>query len=256
MAAMTDPRDTFLSEIVLLTDPALAPILSQTLLIAHPLASPKAFMRARPILAVTPVRDAAQLKARCDRPLDGARLLICGSETIVPPEILAAFPGPSYNLHPGPPEYPGRHPSVFALYEGADGFGTTVHEVTERVDAGPIVAVERFPVPAGADRARLEQLSFASVLRLVADLCPLLVRPEPLPRIDVAWSGRRWRQADFDALCRLPDDVDEGEFRRRYRALGEGPDHALEFVRFGHRFRLDNRRQAPVTVAGCPRPAS
>lgn len=255
MAAMTDSRDTFLSEIVLLTDPALAPILAQALLIAHPLASPKAFMRARPILAVTPIHDARQLAERCERSLDGARLLICGSDVVVSRAVLDAFSGPSYNVHPGPPEYPGRYPSVFALYEGAAEFGTTVHEVAERVDSGPIVAVDRFAPPPGIDRAGLEALSFASVLRLIADLCPLLVRPAPLPRIGQAWSGRTWRQADFDALCRLPDDVDEAEFLRRYRAVGEGPDHALEFVRFGHRFCLDNRRSEPVTVAGCPRPA-
>ncbi len=256
MAAMTDPRDTFLSEIVLLTDPALAPILAQALLIAHPQASPRAFMRAQPILTVTPVVGAVGLAARCDKPLSGARLLICGSETIVSPEILDAFPGPSYNIHPGPPEYPGRYPSVFALYDGAAEFGTTVHEVTARVDAGPIVAVDRFPIPATADRAALEKLSFASVLRLIADLCPRLVAPAPMPRADAAWSGRPRRQAEFDALCRLPDDIGEAEFARRYRAVGEGPDHALEFTRFGHRFRLDNRRCGPVTVGGCPRPAS
>ncbi len=256
MIAMTEPRDPFLSEIVLLADPALAPILARVLLIAHPLASPKTLMRARPILTVKPVHDAAGLAARCARPLNGARLLICGSDVIVRREVLDAFSGPSYNIHPGPPEYPGRFPSVFALYDGAAEFGTTAHEVTARVDDGPIVAVDRFAMPDGIDRAGLESLSFQSVLRLLTDLCPALVGPESLPQIGGAWSGWVWRQADFDALCRLPDDVDEVEFVRRYRAVGEGPDHALEFIRFGHRFRLDNRRAGPVTVAGCPRPAS
>lgn len=245
----------FLDEIVLLADPLLLPILAQTLMVAHPLASPQALMRAKPILAVTPVADLDALAARAARPLGSARLLICGTAEIVPQALLDRFPGPSYNIHPGPPERPGRYPSVWALYEGDAQFGTTVHEAVAAVDAGPIVAVERFAIPPEADRAALDTLSLTSVLRLLVRLVPALVAPAPLPRIAEVWSGRRTRIADFAALCRLPDDADAAEFARRYRAVGEGPDHAIEFTRFGHRFRLDNRRDAPVTMAGLVRPS-
>jgi len=254
MAPMTQPSESYLSEIILLTDPVLAPVLARTLMIAHPLASPKAFMRAKPILTVTPVSTQAELAARCAAPLSGARLLACATDVIVPAEILAAFPGPSYNLHPGPPAYPGRFPSVFALYDGAAEFGTALHEMIPAVDAGAIVAEDRFAIPPDADRGLLERESFTSVLRLLVRCCEALVRPAPLPPLaGAAWSGRKTNQADFDALCRLPEDVDAAEFARRYRAVGEGPDHALEISLFGHRFRLDNRRGDAVTVAGQPR---
>lgn len=256
MASMTQPSESYLHEIVLLADPVLAPILAQTILLAHPLASPKALMRAEPILKVTPLSTLSALAARCGEPLAGARLLACATEVIVPERLLAAFSGPSYNLHPGPPAYPGRFPSVFALYDGAAEFGSTLHEMSGKVDEGPIVGVDLFPVPPAADRALLETHSFASVLRLLVRMCAGLVHSAPLPHLpDAAWSGRKTRQADFDALCRLPEGVDAAEFARRYRAVGEGPDHALEFTLFGHRFRLDNRRSGAVTVAGCPRPA-
>ncbi|MBN2752020.1 MAG: hypothetical protein JXQ84_04860, partial [Rhodospirillaceae bacterium] len=245
-----------LSEIVLLADPALAPILAQTLLIAHPLTSPKTLMRAHPILTVTPIHTLDGLLDRCARPLAGARLLTCGTDVIVPRQVLDAFSGPSYNIHPGPPDYPGRFPSVFALYDETAVFGTTVHEMTAQVDDGPIVAVDRFPIPEGADRASLEALSFMSVLRLLTDLCPALVRFEALPHSSDVWSGRPKRQADFDALCHLPEELSAVEFARRYRAVGEGPDHALDLMVFGHRFRLDNRRDSAITVGGCLRPSS
>lgn len=249
---MNQPSDSYLEEIVLLADPVLLPVLGQALMIAHPLASPRALMRAQPYLRITPVSSRAALEARAAQPLDGARLLICGSEVIVPAALLAKFPSPSYNIHPGPPERPGRFPSVFALYDGAPEFGTTVHEVTPEVDAGPIVAVTRFAIPQGADRATLDAMSFESVLRLLTDLCPALVRPAPLSRVDAVWTNRATRQADFDALCRLPSDVDAAEFARRLRAVGEGPDHALEIQLFGNRFRLENHRAGVVTVGGLP----
>ncbi|SBV91764.1 conserved hypothetical protein [uncultured Alphaproteobacteria bacterium] len=244
-----------LDEIVLLADPLLLPVLAQTLMVAHPLASPDALMRAKPYLVVTPVATLEALSARAEKSLDGARLLICGSAEIVPQALLDRFPGPSYNIHPGPPERPGRFPSVWALYHGDPQFGTTVHEAAAEVDAGPIVAVERFAIPEDADRGALDTLSLTSVLRLLVRLVPALVTRAPLPRIAERWSGRRTRQADFAALCRLPEDVDAAEFARRYRAVGEGPEHALEITRFGHRFRLDNRRDAPVTVGGLVRPS-
>lgn len=250
IAPMTQTSDSFLAEIVVLADPVLVPILARTLMIAHPLASPKAMMLAEPYLRITPVCGLDDLASRARAPLDAARLLICGTETIVPEALLGRFPGPSYNIHPGPPERRGRFPSVFALYAGDETFGTTVHEATAEVDAGPIVAVDRFDIPANADRAALDALSFASVLRTLTDLCPALVRPAPLPRIDAAWSGRAMRQADFDALCHLPADVDAAEFARRLRAVGEGPDHALDIVLFGNRFRLDNRRDGAVSLGG------
>lgn len=251
--AMSDTE--FLDEIVLLADPLLLPVLAQTLLVAHPLASPEALMRARPILAITPVADLEALAARAARPLEGARLLICGTPAIVPEALLERFSGPSYNIHPGPPERPGRFPSVWALYEGDAAFATTVHEAAAAVDAGPIVAVERFAIPEGCDRATLDTLSLTSVLRLLVRLTPELVSPAPLPHAAERWSGRRTRLADFEALCRLPEEADAAEFARRYRAVGEGPEHALEFTRFGHRFRLDNRRDAPVTMGGLERPS-
>lgn len=253
IARMNQARDSFLAEIVLLADPVLLPVLGQALLIAHPLASPRALMRAEPYLRVTPVHTLDGLEARASQPLDGARLLICGSDVIVPQALLDRFPGPAYNIHPGPPERPGRYPSVFALYDGAPEFGTTVHEATASVDAGPIVAMDRFAVPEGADRATLDAMSFESVLRLLTDLCPALVRPEPLPRIAATWTNPPTRKSDFDALCRLPDDVDAAEFARRLRAVGEGPDHALEIHLFGNRFRLDNRRAGAVTLGGLTR---
>ena len=72
---------------------------------------------------------------------------------IVPAEILNALPSPAYNFHPGPPDYPGIFPSVYALYDGAAAFGVTLNEMIREVDAGPIIAVERFAVSAAADIA-------------------------------------------------------------------------------------------------------
>jgi methionyl-tRNA formyltransferase len=180
-----------------------------------------------------------------------ARLVAFGSGVIVPPRILAALTGPAYNFHAGPPEVRGLFPSVFALYDGAVNFGVTCHEMSDTVDSGPIVAVDRFAVPKNADREALDRLTYQSLLGLAEKLgAALRDTSTPLPHAEEKWSGPIRTRADFNTLCELPANLDAAEFQKRYRAIGEGPHHALSIKLFGHRFKLDNRRDAPVVRGG------
>ena len=83
----------------------------------------------QPGLEVELISTSDALAAATHEPLDGCRLVSFCSSVIVPQVLLTKLPGPAYNFHPGPPEYPGRYPSVFALYDGAQHFGITVHEM-------------------------------------------------------------------------------------------------------------------------------
>jgi methionyl-tRNA formyltransferase len=143
------------------------------------------------------------------------------SPVIVPAAALAALPGPSYNFHPGPPTRPGRYPSVFALYDGDDRFGVTVHEMAARVDSGPIVAVDWFDVPPDCTLAVLERLTLNRLIALFRELAPHLARTAaPLPRLGVLWSGGKTTLAQVDALRRITPDLSPAEAERRRRACG------------------------------------
>jgi methionyl-tRNA formyltransferase len=172
-------------------------------------------------LSVEAVTDRAALLAACDGVLTGCRLVSFCSSVVVPAAVLARLPGPAYNFHPGPPEYPGRYPSVFALYDGAARFGVTVHEMTVAVDAGPIVAADWFAVPPDCTLPQLEELAFAALAARFRSLSAHLALVErPLPRMPYRWSGWRTRKADCDALCRLTPGLDAAEIARRRRACG------------------------------------
>lgn len=189
-----------------------------------------------------------------DAPAD-LRLIAFCSGVIVPRAVLDRLSGPAYNIHPGPPWVRGIYPSVFALYDGIETFGATLHELTEAVDAGPIVAVEDAPIRPEMDRLALETLARKLVTDLLRRTAEDLVTSDaPLPHLqDAAWSGPAWTKKDFDALCRLPDGIDETEWRRRHRAVGEGPNHALFIEKFGRRFSLDPpARSGPVVKGGRP----
>ncbi len=180
------------------------------------------------------------------------RVISIGSPIIVPADILDGLRVAAYNIHPGPPEYPGIFPSVFALYDGATTFGVTLHEMAAKVDTGPIVAVDRFDVTPAMDRAALDAASYRAILALVAAHAERLATLARLPALGAAWGPRAWTRKDFDALCKLPADVDADEFARRHRAIGEGPEHALEITVHGVRFVLDRGQtdKGPVTRGG------
>ncbi|MGB0684352.1 MAG: formyltransferase family protein [Magnetovibrionaceae bacterium] len=204
-----------------------------------------------PDLPILPVYSRAELEAVVEVEGDPRRLIAFCTGVIVPKPVLDALQGPAYNFHPGPPDYPGLFPAVHALYAGAKSFGATAHEITETIDEGLIVGTRMADVPAGFARAELEAMSRKLVTDLFVNLSRALVlNPGPLPAVEASWGPQRFTRADFEALCELPWDIEEAEFQRRLRALGEGPDHALTFRRFGRRFGLVTDRAGPVVKGG------
>lgn len=198
-----------ITRIVLLTQPAEGAVLGK-ILNAH-----------NADLEILVVSDKTALADLAREDLAATRLLSFCSPVIVPGELLKALPGPSYNFHPGPPNRPGRYPSVFAIYERAAHFGVTVHEMTDKVDAGPIVAAEWFPVPADATIADLETLSLEYLVAAFKRLAPFLaLNAKPLPRIFIPWSGTKRTKADCEAICLITPDLSDAEIDLRKRACG------------------------------------
>ena len=168
-----------------------------------------------PRLQITIVPDKAALDALTLDTRGNARLISFCSSVIVPAAILNAFPGPSYNFHPGPPDRPGRFPSVFAIYERAKIFGVTVHEMIAKVDA------EWFDLPPDSEVAALELRALSVLFSIFKRLAPFLAtNPSALPHIYVPWTGEKRTKAQCDVICRLTPDLDDDEIALRTRACG------------------------------------
>ena len=105
-------------------------------------------------------------------------VVLAGFMRIVGPATLAAFEGRILNTHPALlPAFPGAHAVRDALAAGVRVTGCTVHQVTEVLDGGPILAQEAVLVLPGDDEATLHErikiverrLLPAVVARLVAE---------------------------------------------------------------------------------------
>ncbi len=180
-----------------------------------------------------------------------ARLAAFCTGIIVPTAVLNRVDAGAYNFHPGPPEYPGLFPSCFEIYEEAAMFGATAHAMTDKIDEGEIVGVEHFTIPEYPNRMTLDKMTLECVHQLYQRLLPDLVDFEkPVAPSGDTWLGRSRTTKDFNALCQLPGNVSADEFDRRYRAVGEGPNHALTVTLFGQRFKLDNSRTDEDVVRG------
>lgn len=178
-----------LDTIILLTGPVEQPVLTSVLL-SH-----------NPRLTVRPVETLADIAALEPELLRRARLIAFAASVIVPSKVLDQLGYGAYNFHPGSPHFSGWAPARLAVYRQAKEFGATAHVMTERVDSGPIVGTELFPVPADITVSDLEELAYVHLARLFWRLAEFLAaRNEPLPELPIAWSGQKSSRRFYAAM--------------------------------------------------------
>lgn len=158
------------------------------------------------------------------------RLVSAGFAKRVPASLLSACHAGAVNFHAAPPDYPGSAATHLALYEGAGHFGVTAHIMAPALDAGPILAYEAFPIPAGIGHRSLDELTWPALLRLVQRLGPCLLGKAPWPPAPaLSWRGTARTRASVLALARVTAAMDAEERQRRWLAFHEGPDSILTF---------------------------
>ena len=167
-----------------------------------------------------------------------ARLIAFMTDLIVPPSILDALGYGAYNFHPGPPTYPGWGPAHFAVYDRAELFGVTAHEMIARVDAGTIVDAIMFPIAPGTPVPGLEQMAFVALAQMFSNLAPRLTRPEPLPALPIEWHGPKRTQRQYRELQNVPAAIAKDDLDRRVAAFGPAYfGDGLTITLHGHQFR-------------------
>jgi hypothetical protein len=191
-----------------------------------------------PLLDIRHVETQDDLDAIGRTVLARARLISFMTDLIVPPSILDALGYGAYNFHPGPPTYPGWGPAHFAVYDRAELFGVTAHEMIARVDAGTIVDAIMFPVAPGTPVPGLEQMAFVALAQMFSNLAPKLTGPEPLAALPIEWRGPKRTQRQYRELQNVPATIAKDDLDRRVAAFGPAYiGDGLTITLFGHQFR-------------------
>ncbi len=115
---------------------------------------------------------------------------------IVDNDVLAAPPLGAYNLHPGPlPQRAGLHAASWALYEGAQDYGVTLHRMTGKVDGGTIAFADCFGIgPADTGLSVMTECVRRGV-RLIDALLEVAERGDAIPAHPQDLAQRRWFMA-------------------------------------------------------------
>jgi methionyl-tRNA formyltransferase len=188
---------------------------------AEQVALPPVLRGHNPLLTLISVGTSAELAALNADLLGRARLISFVTPEIVSQSILARLSYGAFNFHPGPPSYPGWAPSHFALYERATEFGATVHVMVEQVDAGPIIGVALFPIPADISVLGQEGLAYAHLAQLFWRMAKALATdPEPPPTLPIKWGSRKYSRRAYRAVCDIPLDIPKDELERRLKVFG------------------------------------
>ncbi|MDC1004988.1 formyltransferase family protein [Opitutales bacterium] len=88
----------------------------------------------------------------------------------------------SVNLHMAPlPEYRGCNQFSFAILNQEEEFGTTLHEMRNGIDDGPILAQRRFKIPDNCFVDELYNLTFNESIALFKESVPSLVSGKLAP---------------------------------------------------------------------------
>ena len=158
------------------------------------------------------------------------RLISFLTDVIIPADVLNSLTLTPYNIHPGPPEYPGSHPEAFAIWDQADVFGVTAHEIEASVDSGAIVIVDRFPIPAKPDLQQLVDQVFPAAVNTFAKIATHCAHSDDdLRRLDERWGPKKGTRRAFRDLCQLGNSNYGDDFDRLKRACG--PDLAEDHLK-------------------------
>lgn len=157
--------------------------------------------RMNPVVQIHWANSKQKLEEAMKRAARQVRFLSFLSNVIIPADMLQTAGMTGYNIHPGPPEYPGSLPAQFAIWEQARSFGATAHELSPRVDEGTIVATKSFPMPPKPEELALGDLAFAASVDLFAIVgrhCAQCL--SDLPPSGAVWGGQKRKRADFARL--------------------------------------------------------
>ena len=150
------------------------------------------------------------------------RIIAFLTDIIVPARMLDPLGPKPYNIHPGPPEYPGSYPESFAIWDQANAYGITGHEMAAQVDTGPIVAVSRFALPDTPSLNNVGDLIFAKAVEVFATIgAHCATTNEAMPLLDERWGAKRYTRADFRALCASGKGQSDAALDRLRRACGK-----------------------------------
>lgn len=157
------------------------------------------------------------------------------------PESLLNKAKISINFHPAPPKYPGIGCYNFAIYNQDKEYGVTCHHMLPKVDTGKVIKIRKFQMYETDTIFSLKERTMKHLIKLFYDIFEDMIQNKPLPTSEEQWSRKPYTRKDFQELCRVTRDMDDGEIKRRIRATYFPGAIDLPYIEIaGNKFILKN----------------
>jgi methionyl-tRNA formyltransferase len=161
-----------------------------------------------------------------------------GTSIIVPEKFLLIEDCIAVNIHAASPEFPGRDPHHFAIYENVKNYGATLHYMTKEVDAGSIIDLELFEIDKDYTPIQLLEAANECAWKLISRLFIWISNDIKLPKSNQLWSGFKRTRKDFQKLCKIESEISSFELERRVKAFSVENYHNLYTEIHGRKFFL------------------
>ena len=143
-----------------------------------------------------------------------------------------------FNFHPAPlPEFRGRRGYNFAILEGSEEYGATVHWVDEGIDTGDVVEVRRFKIAQLETAFSLEQRTMALMLEMFDDFIEGVIVGNRISRIPQGPGKSATKKEMLDASVVQFDD-DPELISRKARAFWYPPHSGATIEIGGKKFTI------------------
>jgi methionyl-tRNA formyltransferase len=130
-----------------------------------------------------------------------------------------ALTKPNINFHPGPPWYPGRGGTSFAIFNGQDKFGATAHRMTDKFDAGEIYYTTYFGIEPHETCETLRNVAHMACFELLRRFCAHVARTGEFPAPNgEKWSGKNYSLGAFREWMTVTDLSDIERIEKLVRA--------------------------------------
>jgi len=142
---------------------------------------------------------------------------------ILKPQHISKAQQAAVNLHMAPlPEYRGCNQFSFAILDGKEEFGTTIHTIAPGVDNGDILFQKRFPVPENCWVNDLYERTYDASLRLFQQTLKHIIsgnyNPVPQALLETRYGTSTHYRKEINIIKQIDLDWGREKIERHVRA--------------------------------------
>lgn len=121
------------------------------------------------------------------------------------------------NFHPGSPEYRGIGGYNFAIYNNEVYYGSTAHEMNEKIDNGIIYNVKKFKIKK-YDVKSLKNQTYLEMKKQFVELLEYIKKKKSVSPLKIKWSKNLYTRKKLNNLSKINLRMKKKEINRRIKA--------------------------------------